>query len=202
LKRRRTRESKIEIIQLQKPDKKQKIHNPSCLVVAAGSVYSFYSRRQSRATDNTALPVVAAARGSISLSITGTGNVNPVRQQRLAPDITGKVEQILFSEGEAVKAGDLIYVLGNSDILPELKSNRINLDNTVLDYETTAEKIQNLEAKSPISGIIEELNITKDQKLSSGQVIATVVDKSTLKIKAPLNSLQKETVEVGQTAGP
>jgi len=171
-----------------------------CLVVAAGSIYSLYSNRQSRLADTTGMPTATVTRGNISLSITGTGNADPVRQQRLAPDITGKVEEIYFREGDVVKAGDLLYVLSNSDILLELESSRINLDNTMFDYQTTAEKIQNLEAKSPINGIIEELNIIEDETLSSGQAIAAIVDKSTLRIKAPLNSLQKDKVEVGQSA--
>ncbi|MBA1334204.1 MAG: hypothetical protein HPY66_1913 [Firmicutes bacterium] len=181
--------------------KNKKIIIPAlCLIIAVSSIYWYYSSKRNNAANNSSLPLVAVTRGDIRVSITGTGNIQPVKEQSLSIKVTGKVEEIYFNEGDRVAAGDLIYVLSNSDLVTELEKARVNLDSTLLDYGTTTDKVQNLQVKAPISGVIEQMQLVEGETVSKDKVIVTIVDKSTIKVKAPLNSLQKEKVMPGQEA--
>lgn len=171
-----------------------------CLIIAVSSIYWYYSAKQNNTANNSSLPVVAVTRGDMSVSITGTGNIEAVRKQSLFIKVTGKIEEMYFKEGEKVNAGDLIYVLSNSDLVTELEKARVNLDNTLLDYRTTSDKVENLEVRATIGGVIEEMHITEGETINKDSIVATIVDKSTIKVKAPLNSLQKEKVMQGQEA--
>lgn len=171
-----------------------------CSLIISSSIYGYNFYKKSKPANTSSLPVAQVTRGDIKISITGTGNIQPVQEQHLTPEFSAEVEEIHFKEGDRVKAGDLIYVLSNDDLAIEFEKARINLDNALLDYNTTTEKVSNLEVRSPINGTIERLQINEGDTVNKDQVIATIIDKSTIKIKAPLNSLQKQKVSPGQQA--
>ncbi|NPV44593.1 MAG: HlyD family efflux transporter periplasmic adaptor subunit [Firmicutes bacterium] len=172
---------------------------PIAAVLVAGAYWGINMKNDKNA-DTVSQMTVKVTRGDIRVALTGSGNVHSVKQQNLSRDVSGRVEEIYFNEGEAVTKGDLIYVLSNKDLEIGLEKARVNLDNALLDYNLVMSRIEDLKVKSPIDGVLEELEIKEGETVNKDQILAYVSDNSTVSIKVPLSSNQKEKVKPGQRA--
>ncbi len=170
------------------------------IIILAGSGYGVFWFNRPKAINTTSISLSEVIRGDIKVSITGTGNVNPEKEQSLQAEVTGKVEEIYYHEGEQVHAGDLIYILSNSSLQTELTKARVNMENALLDYDTTSSRVRDLEVRAPIDGVIEQLQIQKGDTVSKDQVLVIITDNSSLEMKIPLNFPQKQKVSPGDKA--
>jgi membrane fusion protein, multidrug efflux system len=90
------------------------------LVVAlavAGGGYAWFARRSANQTEKSTEPpaaavgVVTIARGSFPVDIDSIGSVQALNTVIVRSRVDGQIEQVLFKEGQTVKAGDLLVKL-------------------------------------------------------------------------------------------
>lgn len=168
--------------------------------VLAVSAYWGINKKNDRTAGTTNQMTVKVTRGDIKVTLTGSGNIYSARQQDLSRNVSGRVKEIYFSEGESVKKGDLIYVLENKTLEIGLERAKVNLENAQLDYRLILERFEDLKVKSPIAGTLESLKIKEGETVNKDQILATVSNISDLSIRVPLRIDQKEKVEPGQKA--
>lgn len=94
-----------------------------CLAVGlgAGGLGMFSARRGSGIpAEELEQLTVEAERSPLTLKIRVNGSVVPVRSVNLSPKNSGRLEQVLVNQGDAVAAGDLIAVMESRDLDAQL----------------------------------------------------------------------------------
>lgn len=133
-----------------------------CLV--AVGVVMFVRFKNSRKEEK---PVVQTTseimRGSMNVTVTGSGTVQPIESYTLSPLVTGKILQCDYDKGETVEEGALLYRFEDTDMKAKLKTaeNALKtaqraLDNYDNEIQNAARNVEN--AKKSINKAKETVN--------------------------------------------
>ncbi len=107
------------------------------VLVALGSIFGFRAvrtgtwRRSAKATYSTA----QVSRGSLEVTVTGTGTLVPVARQTCVTTAGGEVESVLVKPGQAVKKGETLLVLRNDTLADEVEQARLQLGLAQIDLD-------------------------------------------------------------------
>lgn len=91
-----------------------------------------------------------AARGDITVTVTGTGALEPGTSDEVRTAVTGTVRRVLAKEGDTVAAGQVLAELENEDV-------RLALEQARLNYDVESERLE--EMRSGISSTVSESQI-------------------------------------------
>ena len=84
------------------------------LVAIAGTAYAV-ARKPADAESTTRYVTEAAATGTLSVTVSGTGNLELRDEVAVYPDTSGSVASVKVAEGETVEKGDVLLVLDDDD---------------------------------------------------------------------------------------
>jgi multidrug resistance efflux pump len=110
-------------------------------VVGGYYVYTRYTTSQAAAAAAAALKNIQYAtvtRGTLSASVSATGNIVPVNTARLTFRSGGIVQNVNVQVGNAVQAGDVLAKLDTTDLELALATALTNLDNAQIKYQQSA----------------------------------------------------------------
>jgi HlyD family secretion protein len=90
----------------------------ACAVAAAIFVVAFMSCALPKPdATGTALPETAAVtRGTLSSTVQATGTIQPATHVAVSPETSGIIQEVRVSEGQHVEAGDVMFVLKNTEL--------------------------------------------------------------------------------------
>ena len=75
-----------------------------------------------------------AQRGEVSMSISGSGTVQPIEQYDIASLVSGDILEDYVTLGAQVESGDLLYVIDSSSAENSIKKAQIQLEQQQLSY--------------------------------------------------------------------
>ncbi|MFC4808688.1 efflux RND transporter periplasmic adaptor subunit [Paenibacillus sp. GCM10023250] len=130
------------------------------LIVAAGVFY--YMKRDTKA--ETPAPAVQTARvtkGTIEVSVSGTGSLAPVDKATVKATGQGTVGKVQVAEGSVVKKGDVLLTVEGEDNSDKIKSEQLNLESQLLDLSDAQNKLKTAADDASIDSI--KLNLKKMQ---------------------------------------
>ena len=98
------------------------------VIILAGGVYYFYSASANN-TNETRYFLSAAEKGTLIVSVSGSGNIEAVDSSDASSDISGEIESVKVSLGDKVGKGQVIAVIKNDelDIKEESAKSSLNL---------------------------------------------------------------------------
>ncbi len=96
----------------------------------------------STASANTATQTVKVTRGSLSATVSASGNVSAPSTTALAFSSSGKVAQVAVKVGDAVKKGQLLMKLDTTDLDLALRTAQGNLMSAQASYDATQVSLQ------------------------------------------------------------
>lgn len=115
------------------------------VVIILGGVYHFRTSGQS-GTGQAQYTTTAVEKGTISASISGSGNVIVDSQANIDPTITGTVANLAVSVGDAVKKGQLLFTIDNDQLdisVAQAKASLANAEISVAQAETSLYNAKN-----------------------------------------------------------
>lgn len=182
----------------------------AALAVAAGwAVRSRLEARQDRT--GSALATVEARLGRIEKTITGTGRIQSKETVDVNPGVSGQVEKVLASEGDLVKAGDVLIVLSSADALSQVQEAKAKLEqaraNIARTLRMTWEEAMKFSAgpvyefRAPADAAIEDIRVSSGGEVQQGAVVAHLVDDSVLRLRAQVTGAEAECLSPGQQVG-
>jgi len=100
-----------------------------CVVGIAGyGVYrAFFAGNRGAASSQQLYRLVPVQRGSITLKITASGTVSAGSTYEVAPKVSGTVTQVLIKQGDAVRKGQELVILDDTDARQRLQEAKDNL---------------------------------------------------------------------------
>ena len=81
-----------------------------------------------KAMENYKVETVPVERGSITSTVTATGNLRAGSQVAVTPEVSGIIEEVMVVEGQHVEAGDVLFTLKNTDLEKALEEAKANVD--------------------------------------------------------------------------
>ena len=98
--------------------------------------------------------------GSVSTTISGSGNLSPVSKQTFTAEYAGEITKVNFKVGDEVKEDDVIA----------------KVTYTIVDFKGK-ESTEDAEITAPYEGILTEVNVKKGDELFQGGQICSMMGK-------------------------
>lgn len=154
-----------------------------------------------------------AMRGMLETFVEGSGRTSAKVSEEIGSDLKGEITEVLVQSGDTVYVGDTLFVVNPTDTREELDTAKEDLDDLMISVDDAAkavsdanENVSNLNIKAPFTGKFipnTEDNTTKyktGETLSSGTVLGTLVDDTTLLLPLYFSYAYIDAINVGDKA--
>ncbi len=139
------------------------------------------------------------SKGDVSVTISGSGTVEPNEQYNVVSLVEGDVLEDTFEEGDIVTEGALLYQIDSSDMEKTLEKANISYEKSNMSYQDSLDSYNGLNVSAPITGRITEILVEKGNSVSTGTKIATIVDDTYLTAKVSFGANDVGSLSTGQS---
>jgi len=112
-----------------------KIATIAAIIILVGGGYFGYNKLAGNATNEIRYVLAQVEKGTIILSVTGSGQVSSSNQIDIKPKASGEVIKVNVTNGQEVKAGDLLVQLDAQDAFKTVRDAEANLKSAQLSLE-------------------------------------------------------------------
>lgn len=202
------------------------------VVLLGGAVAARAVRVSARRAQNAAslYSTAEVVRGTLEVTVTGTGTLRPVRRQVSLASSGGTVEEVRAKPGDQVKAGDVLLVLSSDSLLDQAERARLEYRLAELDYEAMTqpqeslasdadvaaaraavaaarvardkakENADDLAATAPFAGRVTGIEVSPGDEVAPGTALFTVTTPSSLKVILSVPEADIEHYKIGAPA--
>jgi len=158
---------------IQKLFKRKIILIIACLIIIGGGYYAYKSKGSGKAAPQymTAL----AEKGTLTVSVSGTGQVSNSNQIEVKPLVSGKVINVLAEKGKEVEADAVLFQLDAKEALKAVRDAEVNLQSARLSLEKLkkpATEYSIFQAESALASTksdLEKLKLTQEIEYQKAQ---------------------------------
>lgn len=133
--------------------------------------------------------------GTLNIKILATGTVQPENRLEIKPPVPGRVEQVLFKEGQKVRKGQILAWMSSTERAALLDSARAS---GVAELKKWQEIYPPTPILAPLDGTIVLKNVEAGETFASTDSLLSMSDRLT--IKAQVDETDIATIKVGQHA--
>lgn len=105
-----------------------------CILLILG-IIGLYVQTSQKKTAASPQQVVKVQRGDVAAAVSATGNLQPINTVDISSKITAQIREVKVKENDRVKAGQVLVVLEDDDIQPQLIQARERLNNAEVNYK-------------------------------------------------------------------
>jgi RND family efflux transporter MFP subunit len=168
------------------------------IILIAGGYY-FY-QNATAGVSKTSYVTQAASLQTITVSVTGSGQVSEMNSVEIKPQISGNSEsltQLNIKKGDQVKAGQILAIVDQSSALASLSQARSTLTNAEANYQTLVNGAQAIDISISKNSVAQAENSYNNALVSQQNTIQTTANNVTQAQNA-LNDLE----DTDSTANP
>lgn len=155
------------------------------LAIIAAIVLVWFLRIKKAEKVAESLATYTVSRRTIEEVLSATGTLQPADSYTVSASAQGDILECHFEEGDDVLEDDVLYVIDSSDMDTTLRQREISLENARDNYNDLVADRAKLRTYSKYSGTITELYVEVGDTVREDQVIADIVDKSSMLIDLP-----------------
>jgi HlyD family secretion protein len=187
-----------------KPFRKKKVFKLIAIILViallAGGAYYFVKVRNSKSTGTQTQRTSTVVKGQLTDSIAGSAPIESSNRSELSPKVTATLEKINVKAGDQVKAGEVLFVLDNTDALLNIQNAENSISQMQLTLDSTVKSVNGLKLKAPFNGQVTNISIKEGDTANKNGVLMTITDVSKLKVTLAFSGSEAENIRVGQTA--
>ena len=143
-------------------------------------------------------------RGDITVSVTGSGTVEPIEQYEIQSIVSGEILEDHLSEGTNVEKDQILYVIDSESAKNSIERSEANYEQQLISHNKKVSDYNKSQAnrsvKAPIGGIITEIYIENGDEINNGTKICEIKNTETLTVSVPFLSANAKNIYVNQTA--
>lgn len=194
----------------------------SVLIAAGGGYYGYTKYKSSKATVSTTNYITETVKkGQIDVGVQATGTIFAAVTKEIVTNNSGELKDLSVKAGDTVKSGDKLFKVESEQIKQQLTSAQINLEKQKLqlskaqnddektmqnlslkeaqnNYNNVKQQYNNMVVKSPINGLVTLRNGNPGDNVQSGKSILTIIDTTSIKVKASVDELDIAKISKGQ----
>lgn len=113
-------------------------------------------------------------KGDLSVSVSGTGTVEPVNRQTLKVLNGGQIKEVLVEQGDPVKKGQVICTFEGTDNSDQIQQEQLNLEKARLDLEDAQQQFKDQAFGSNVDDLksnIKKLQLSVEQSVKKIQTL-------------------------------
>jgi len=167
------------------------------LFIGGGSVLVKHSKAKSEAKRIAELSPVKPVRGVLVMKTQATGNIEPENRVLVTPSVSGRAEEVLFTEGQLVDKGQIMAWVSSSERTALLDSLKMK-DSTPAEKKMVEEAYNLAPVVAPIAGMVVKRSVEPGQSVSAAKELAVISDR--LIVKTFVDETDIGTVKEGQRA--
>jgi macrolide-specific efflux system membrane fusion protein len=172
---------------------------PAAAALFIGAIWllSAHVKARNEAKRLAELSPAKPSRGVLVIKTQATGNVEPENRVLVTPSVSGRAEQVLFTEGEQVKKGQVLAWVSSSERTALLDS--LKMKDTSPEEKKMVEEAYNLTpVVAPIDGMVVKRSVEPGQSVSEAKELAVISDR--LIVKTFVDETDIGAVKEGQKA--
>lgn len=183
--------------------------------IAGGGTFLIQKIKNDAKKQYAATDTAVASRGMLETYVECSGQTAAKNKAELGKDLKGEVTDVRVKEGDSVHVGDVLFVVNPQSTQKDLDAAKTELqnlqrgvDNAAKDVNTAQKNVNYLNITAPFSGKM--IPITKEdgtstsykagQDLSSGTVLGTLVDDTTMRLQLYFSYAYVDSISVGASA--
>lgn len=163
----------------------------AAVVLAGGAAATKWLPRKDEAP---AVRAVAAERGDVEVSIHATGVVQPRNRLEIKPPISGRMDDILAREGDAVKKGQILAWMSSNERAALLDAARAKGPQELAHWE---ELYKPAPLVAPLDGVVIDRKVEPGQTATAQDILFVMSDR--LVVKAQVDETDIGRVKPGQS---
>jgi len=182
-----------------KPVKKLVIFSIIIVLIAAG-VFIYFKLGNAGTANVVAQRTARVIKGQLVDSISGSAPISSSYRSELSPKVTATLQKINCKEGDQVKAGDVLFVLDNTDALLEIENAKNSIAQMELTADSTEKSVKGMTISAPFSGQVSNIMVKEGDSVGKGGAVMTITDVSKLKVSLLFCGTEMANVAEGQEA--
>lgn len=120
--------------------------------------------------------------------------------QKVSLKTGGTLKKLYISSGDYVDKGDLLAELESSSLQNEIKTQKLQLEQSRLSLQEQLESVDDMVVYAPISGVISQVDVTTGERVSENSTVAVVSDMNALEVVIPVDELDINNISIGMEA--
>ena len=166
-------------------------------VVGGGWFWAKQAKAKSEAKRVAGLSPVKPARGVLVMKTQAIGSVEPENRVLVTPSVSGRAEEVLFTEGQVVAKGQVLAWVSSSERTALLDSLKMK-ESTPEEKKMVEEAYKLAPVVAPISGRVVKRAVEPGQSVSASKELAVISDR--LIVKTFVDETDIGAVKEGQKA--
>lgn len=180
--------------------KKKKIILISALILVVLAVFFIIKGCATKPAVNMVSTVAKVTRGDVEVTLSGSGTVEANEQYNITSLVKGDVVEDYFEEGNVVLEGDPLYKIDTSDMENSIKRGQDSLSKAQRDYSKNLKDQAKLNITSPISGVVTECYIEKNDTVNKNTNVVEITDSENMLLTIDFNASDKDALYIGAPA--
>ncbi len=178
------------------PFRPRRLVLPFFILAAAGAAFYWWRDRQQ--PEPVSFNTVTVSRGTLTQSVTATGDLQPVETVEVSSQISGLITEVAVDYNSRVKAGDVLARLDPATFQSRLSSAEAELANTRANHQLVtlnAERIRSLHDRNLVSqqeldqSVAQLAQADAQLQIRTAAVETAKVDLARCTIKAPIDGI-------------
>lgn len=137
---------------------------------------------------------VQVARADLKVTVATTGTVKPQIRVEIKPPLSGRIEEVLGNEGQAVRKGTTLAIMSSTDRAILLDTARSKGKEELARWEQIYKPMP---VVAPINGDIIARNVEPGQTVTANEILFSMADR--LIVQAQIDETDIGRVKIGQT---
>ncbi len=169
-------------------------------IIGIAGYYAYSAFTAEEKVVGAATATARVARGEIQVSVSGTGNIEPLDKQTVKSSQNGKIEEVLVEAGDEVRAGDVLARLESEDTTSQIRSKSLSIQKAEMDLEQLQDNYKQADEDSRKSMLISIQKSQLDLEIAREELAELQADEGSNEIVATIDgTITSVAVEAGVT---
>lgn len=167
------------------------------VAVAGGLLIKMSAGKAGMVAKETTYATAPVEKGNLSVSLSGTGTLEPADAYQVTTLISGEILNAPFEEDQQVNKDDVLFTFDGGQAQTSLDQAAISTSKARLSYASAAEAMS---PKASMSGIVQEVHVSNGDNVNTGSPLLRIVDSTELTVDAAFYADSTNDFYVGQVA--
>ena len=143
-------------------------------------------------------------RGDITVSVTGSGTVQPIEQYEIQSIVTGEILEDYVTVGTDVEKDQVLYIVDSESAQNSIERSETSYEQQLISHNEKVKNYNETQAnrtvESPITGVITEMYVENGDEVNAGTKLCEIRNTEYLTVRIPFLAANAKNIYVNQAA--